>query len=371
MFDHGSAGWVLGPLLIVALALLICVSAVPIGKALRVVDFPDTSRKQHAMPTPLVGGIAIIVPLMGWLIYEVVTGSGINATFAITVVLCGSVTALVGFIDDQVSIMPFPRIVLLVIALATAFILDPSLRTTTLNWQSFQPTQVSPIVSYLLMTVAAVGLVNAVNMADGQNGIVVSMFAIWSACLLWVSGPSIAPIATAIMISSLVVLAFNLRGKLFLGDCGTYGVTFVLGLLTARAHAEGYVPLETVCVWFFVPVADTLRLLIARPLQGRSPMQGDRDHFHHRLEDKFGRRGGYIVYASVVGISSLIATYDPRFSLVCLIVLTSIYFSFAWLTDAQQAPVAEVVPDPAPSGADNIISFGAGEALAERQATER
>jgi UDP-GlcNAc:undecaprenyl-phosphate GlcNAc-1-phosphate transferase len=148
-----------------------------------------------------------------------------------------------------------------------------------------------------------------------------------------------------------VFLFFNLRGKLFLGDCGSYGVTFALGLLVALAHARGEVPLETVIVWFFIPVADCLRLLISRPLRGMSPFESDRDHFHHRLEDKLGKNQGLATYAATVAVSSLVATLDPRFALVCLCVLSAFYFSFAWLTDANTVAVSK--PE---SGQDGVVA---------------
>jgi UDP-GlcNAc:undecaprenyl-phosphate GlcNAc-1-phosphate transferase len=130
-----------------------------------------------------------------------------------------------------------------------------------------------------------------------------------------------------LFVLSSVVLCFNLMGKLFLGDAGTYGVTFAFGLLATAIHARGYASLETIIVWFFIPVADCLRLMITRALKGASPMHGDRDHFHHRLNDKFGRDYGLAVYWAAVAIPSAIATLEPKFALVALVCLTAFYFS--------------------------------------------
>src|SRR5688500_17967400 len=49
--------------LLAALALVICVFAAPIGRALGVVDHPDGKRKMHQRETPLVGGLALILPV--------------------------------------------------------------------------------------------------------------------------------------------------------------------------------------------------------------------------------------------------------------------------------------------------------------------
>src|SRR3546814_7281687 len=44
--------------------LLVCVRAETVGRWLGVVDHPDARRKLHAGPTPLVGGIATMAPML-------------------------------------------------------------------------------------------------------------------------------------------------------------------------------------------------------------------------------------------------------------------------------------------------------------------
>jgi UDP-GlcNAc:undecaprenyl-phosphate GlcNAc-1-phosphate transferase len=222
---------------------------------------------------------------------------------------------------------------LVLVFLALAFFVDPQLLSPTLNWGSFEPTPIPVWAYWLLLGLTTVGIVNSVNMADGQNGLVPSMFVVWSLCLMLVGDPVVSQVALVLAVLSFIVLLFNLRGALFLGDCGSYGVTFLLGLLTMLSHAEGRVSIETATVWFFIPVADCLRLIVTRRLQGRSPMAPDTDHFHHRLRAKLGDAYGLVAYICSVAGCSIISAFAPQFALVCLIVLASIYFSFAWLAD--------------------------------------
>jgi UDP-GlcNAc:undecaprenyl-phosphate GlcNAc-1-phosphate transferase len=237
----------------------------------------------------------------------------------------------------------------------------PHLISAKLNWYSFADTPISPWVYVPLMGLTTIGIVNSVNMADGQNGLVGSMFAIWSGCLILVSSGTMAEVAAILLGLSLIFLLFNINGKIFLGDCGSYGVTFAIGLLVVRAHADNLVSLETVIVWFFIPVMDCLRLMIARPLQGRSIFQGGRDHFHHRLIDSMGMRWSAVLYVAVVGSSSLIATLYPRFALLCLCALCAFYFSFARLSEGE----VEAAQDSAPGANDaegaapgRVVSLG-------------
>jgi UDP-GlcNAc:undecaprenyl-phosphate GlcNAc-1-phosphate transferase len=208
-----------------------------------------------------------------------------------------------------------------------------------------------------------------VNMADGQNGIVPGMFVVWSVCLLLVGDANVKPLVEVLCGVSLVVLMFNLRGTLFLGDCGTYGVTFVLGLATMFVYATGKVSIETIAVWFFVPVVDCLRLLITRPLRGRSPMQADHDHFHHRLQEEFGPRYGLVAYVGVVALSSVTAALEPHLALVCIVILTAFYSSFSSLAESAIGIGVDATgtgAEPGDTDPSNVIPLAPPEAALRR-----
>jgi len=348
-----------------AVTLGVCVKAYPIGSKFSVLAYPDESRKLHKCATPQVGGIAILAGLLVWIAIILLTHTSSDRQLLYAIGLSAVGVGTVGFADDQTGLTPGARVAMLIIFLGMAFALDWDFASMRLNWGSFEPTSI-PIWAYIpLMALTAGGVVNSVNMADGQDGVAGGMFVAWSGCLMLVSTGTSAAVAGVTFMLSIVFLAFNLRGKMFLGDCGSYGVTFVLGLLVTLAHARGQVTLETVVVWFFIPVADCLRLLISRPLRGRSPFLADRDHFHHRLEDKMGKRQGLVCYLAAVSISSLVAAIEPRFALVCLCMLSAFYFSFAWLTDAN-IPVVKSYDEPA-APAGNVVSLQTGNAPDRRR----
>jgi UDP-GlcNAc:undecaprenyl-phosphate GlcNAc-1-phosphate transferase len=337
-------------LLSIVTALLICGNAETVGRRLRVMDHPDSERKLHKRPTPLVGGIAVLSGLVLWLAAMFAVGAAPEPRLFAAILLCAAGVGLVGFVDDQSSTTPLTRILLLLTFLAVAFVADPELIAPWFNWGSFEPTRLPAWLYCLIMGVAAVGVVNAVNMADGQNGLVLGMYVVWSACLFIVAPGVISPIALVLLGTSLVVLMFNLRNRLFLGDCGTYGVTFVFGLLCMYAHARGRLSIEVITVWFFIPVADCLRILVTRLLNGRSPAEGDRDHLHHRLHDKLGPNYGRAAYLGVVALTSVTATLAPHLALLCLTLLSAFYFSFAWLSDASIEDAGAATTDPLQDG---------------------
>jgi len=324
------------PVVALFVSLGLCLNAEVVGERLGVMARPDGARKTHTKPTPQIGGVAILTGFVIWLIGALLVPGQISSDpLLLAILLTAGGLGIVGFVDDRHEIPPLSRILMLLVFAGAAFALDPQLISPTLNWQSFAPTPI-PAWAYLpLMAVTIVGVVNAVNMADGQNGLVGGMFVVWSACLALVSNGTLALMAAMMCALCMVFLFFNLRGKMFLGDCGSYGVTFVIGLMVTLAHARGEVSLETVIVWFFVPVMDCLRLMVTRKLQGRSPFEGGRDHFHHRLMDSIGGRRSAGIYIAAVALSSLCATLAPRFALVFLCVLSGFYFSFARLSEGE------------------------------------
>jgi UDP-GlcNAc:undecaprenyl-phosphate GlcNAc-1-phosphate transferase len=351
------------PYAALAAALVICVWADPAAKYLGVVDAPDGERKHHSHPTPLVGGIAIMLSLLLWGSSQLIFGTATESPLLIAVLLCGLGIALVGFADDQSSTLPLARASSLVVFVLIALAIDRELISRPyLYWGSFVPSHVPAAVLAMLLCVSMTGFVNAVNMADGQNGIVAGMYAIWAFCFALTGNGEIAAIALLLLAASVIVLAFNMAGRLFLGDCGTYGVSFVFGLLAIAAHAKGLISVETIVVWFFIPVVDCLRLTFMRPIRGVSPVNAGRDHFHHRLQDKLGQDLGLLSYVGIVAASSLVAAFDSRFDLVCIIALSAIYFSFAFVVPAPAAREGDTVPGDQ-SSSPNVIRISDGETV--------
>jgi len=313
-------------------SLLILVNARSIGEYLGIMDHPDTGRKRHEQVTPLVGGLAIMAGVGLWCAAALLWTDGLNRSVTLAVVLCGLGATLVGYADDQSSTSPSSRILSLFLLSSIAMVIDPSLIPVHLVWGSFDPTPLPQWLAFIFIAVAMAGYVNAVNMADGQNGVVTGMYVIWAACLLFATGGTTAAISQVLLETVLATFLFNMAGRVFLGDSGTYGVTFIFGILAIQAHNRWGVTAETITVWFFIPVMDCIRLMISRALQGQVPSAADRNHFHHRLQDRVGRSLGLAIYLGVVGASSVVASLFPHLALLCMVLLAAFYFSFAWLT---------------------------------------
>jgi UDP-GlcNAc:undecaprenyl-phosphate GlcNAc-1-phosphate transferase len=83
--------------------------------------------------------------------------------------------------------------------------------------------------------------------------------------------------------------AYNLPpARIYLGDCGSMTVGFVLSLLALQVSLDtvGSVNMTVVGLLLFVPLADTCLAIARRSLRGQSFMTADRGHVHHRLLDR-------------------------------------------------------------------------------------
>ena len=333
----------------ILLTVVVCLFARPLGERLGVIDHPDFDRKAHADPTPLVGGIAVMVPLVLWAAAALAWQQDQFAGFYCSILLCGGGIAVLGFMDDQHTISAGGRLLLIVMFSAIALRLDPTLVIDRVHFAAWGWLVTPPLLLPTLAVLSLAGFSSAVNMTDGLNGLVLALVCVWSICLAFLGESQVSAAASVIAAASAITLLYNLRGRLFLGDCGAFSIAFVVGVLAIRSHNVGRLPLETALVWFYLPVLDCLRLIPLRLWRGRSPFQPDREHFHYRLSARLGERGALIIYAGVVGMTSLIATIAPQLSLFGLTVASVIFFGFL-LADglaARGERPSEAVPMPA------------------------
>ena len=185
-----------------------------------------------------------------------------------------------------------------------------------------------------------VGLLNAVNMADGKNGIILCLGLVWTAVLACHLGSAFAPVLTGIGVALAVLLAFNLRGRLFMGDGGSYVLSALFGLLAIYAYNNDFADMraDDVAVMFAVPVFDTVRLMAVRIASGRSPFLGDRDHLHHHLHHRFGWPRGLIVYVALVAVPNAAALLWPGTGLWWLAATLALYAAALWATRWRRLP---------------------------------
>ena len=310
------------------LTLLLCLSAPTLAGVLRVIDHPDGRRKRHARPTPLIGGLAIVAPFVVYCGALALDNPGDRLYPALAAT--AAAFFILGLLDDRQGIKPRYRLALAAVIALVVINIDPDrfvidqLRFTFVSG----PIPLYPF-SFLFTALCLIGLVNAVNMADGINGLALGACLIWT-LLLVVYGPAdLAPLLAAFAAALAITLGFNLRGRLFLGDSGTYAITMVVAIVAIDAYnqAPARLPADVVALWFLVPVLDCLRLMVWRAAARRSPFDADKHHLHHFLLRRMSPGRVLACYLAMIGLPGVLALVWPQGTLAWAAAVLAVYIA--------------------------------------------
>ena len=298
------------------MAFALAKNAYGLGQMLGVMDYPDNGggRKLHKQPTPLVGGIVSIVP---GLIYLLWAGASTSSSVFLTLFLGVSAFLVLGLIDDRNNVKPVYRLVFSGLIVALALASEPEFGLSFLKFGFLNYTFFLEGWSVLLTILCVVGLQNAVNMADGSNGLVIGMSILWSIALMLYAPTVLLPLLLITLVALVVALVFNWKSRLFLGDSGSYALSVYFGFLAIYTYNHSFTSLsaEAVALLFLVPVLDCIRLMVSRVVRGRSPFHADREHMHHYLQDAMPWSLGLGFYLALVGVPSLVVYVFPALAL--------------------------------------------------------
>jgi len=263
------------------------------GTAVRVglVDHPD-HRKRHQTATPLTGGLGIFAGFIaGMLLVDV-------AWLPYWSLIVGALVLLVtGLVDDIVEISAGARM-LIQIGVAALMVFGGGLQVQVLGeifGPAWGPVGLGPLGALFTMA-CVVFMINAINMADGLDGLAGGVSFIVLALLsaaAWLGGlePGLVLLPLMLALATLGFLVHNLRmpggrrARVFLGDTGSmvlgYAIAWIAVAIGTRPDSAVY-PI-TIAWLLVVPGMDTLALFFRRIHLGRSPFSPDRTHLHHIL----------------------------------------------------------------------------------------
>ena len=299
----------------VLIALFVGLNAMKIGVALGLLDHPDGARKIHARVTPLVGGFAVAgASVVSAVLVAVLTGDVRLIGLGVAVALM----FVIGAIDDRKHLPPLLRLGAAILVLSLLLGLLPVFAIGELRFGGVSTVWVLPgLAGIAFSLVCLVGLLNAINMADGKNGIVIGFGMVWTIVLAFHAPPLLWPVLAAAGGALAVTWWFNLRSKLFLGDGGSYSLSALYGLAAIFIYNSPDATMNAgdAAVLFAIPVFDTVRLMVVRAMNGRSPLEGDRDHLHHHLYARIGWPLGLWVYLAMIAAPNFGALIWPDMGL--------------------------------------------------------
>jgi UDP-GlcNAc:undecaprenyl-phosphate GlcNAc-1-phosphate transferase len=316
------------------LTVLACCSlAGPVGRLLGVIDYPDGGRKSHARPTPMVGGIALMLPLLLVALVEGIVQVANDDIFK-SILLVGGGFLVLGWYDDRYHIQPAVRLLVSTTLFGAVILAQPGLALTALDLGLVIPLWV---VAFPFTVLCLVGLQNAINMADGMNGLLIGLSIFWTGCLIAYAPEQLLLYLTMMLLGLTILLLYNMAGALFLGDAGSYAIGGTIGILMIYTYvtAGGALPMLTVVLWLLVPVVDCLRVMAVRALDGRSPLRADKNHLHHRLARQWRWPICLAAYLAIVILPGTIGGLWPGLSAAMIVVTLSCYGGLLAITQGR------------------------------------
>lgn len=249
-------------------------------------------QKYHEVPTPRIGGLAIIVGLMSAGGMMILLDSDLMGR-EFGLLLLASIPAFFGGLVEDVTkkVGVLERLLLTILAgTVAAWILGAVLRQleipvidSLLTWQPF---------AVLFTAFAVGGIANAINIIDGYNGLAGGYAVIVLAAIAYMGyqvGDGFVFVTSLSLAASLLGFLFwNWPGgRIFLGDGGAYLIGFVLAELSVLLVARN----PSVSPWFpllllIYPVMETFYSIYRRAIRhGLPPGQPDNQHLHQLIHD--------------------------------------------------------------------------------------
>jgi UDP-N-acetylmuramyl pentapeptide phosphotransferase/UDP-N-acetylglucosamine-1-phosphate transferase len=279
-----------------------------------IVDNPD-ARKLQRKPVPVMGGIAVFFGiLIGLCSYQTMISlccspiaeglctsqAMLNSTNAFMLMAAMLVMLYIGTIDDILDLSAGIRF--LIEILIVCWLMYQNKVAINCFWGVWGIELLPTWVALPLTVVSCVGIINSINLIDGVNGLSSGfcfMASVLFAIAFYHSG-NVVMMTLAVSTAGAIIPFFlhNVFGyntRMFIGDGGTLVIgtlmsMFATSILHDKSGCIGFMHdgmglLPFTIAVLSLPVFDTVRVMMTRIFNGRSPFSPDKTHLHHMFID--------------------------------------------------------------------------------------
>ena len=249
-----------------------------IGAYMGALDLPGPGRI-HLRPVVRLGGL-VVFPAFSIALFATAADPGQFVGIAV----CAAAITAVGLADDICQLRPWIKLVgQIAVALSAVGL---GVQIAGISNPLGGVIELPPLAGGALTVFWLVGMMNAVNLLDGLDGlapgvvlVAASIMAILSAQL---GSGELVLFGLALMGAISGFLPFNAyKARLILGDSGSQLLGFLIGTLAVLGQAK----IGTTLLVLGIPILDVAWTITRRRLSGRGIMARDTEHLHHRLLD--------------------------------------------------------------------------------------
>jgi UDP-GlcNAc:undecaprenyl-phosphate GlcNAc-1-phosphate transferase len=257
------------------------------------VDLPD-QRKVHRSSMPRMGGVAIviafIVPIAGLFVFNAEQArTWFAAGWQVEALIGGGLAiAILGAVDDIKGVKARQKFICQALVAVVAWFAGFQIRRLGLPF--YGSIDLPAWFDLILTVVWITGIINAINLIDGLDGLAAGVTFIVAATnfILSVRADNELGALFAATIAGTVIgfLFFNWNPAIvFMGDTGSMFLGYILAttsIMTSQKVSTA-VAMVVPIVALGVPVIDTLMSMVRRFLEKRPLFSPDKGHLHHRL----------------------------------------------------------------------------------------
>lgn len=297
---------------------------IKIAKKNGFLDVPKDTRRVHKKPVPVGGGIAMVISIT----ILMVVFLPINKTLIFTII-SSLVIAFSGLYDDKYDLSPKLKFGYQIIA---AIILVAGGMKIEFLTNPFDYEDALLILNMLSIPVTifwVCGITNTINLIDGLDGLASGVSMICAISMFFITYQmgrfDVSLVCVLVAGACLGFLPYNFNpAKIFMGDTGA----LYLGFMLSYISISGFLKQAAILMIFVpvlilgVPVFDTAFAMVRRKLSGKSMVQADKGHLHHRLlKMGLNQRQTVVILYSISAIFGILANVISKFhSSIALII---------------------------------------------------
>jgi UDP-GlcNAc:undecaprenyl-phosphate GlcNAc-1-phosphate transferase len=277
---------------------------------LEILDYPNSDRKVHRSPVPRIGGIPIAAAYVGafglLLLTPLHGASRVSLPLVLSLVPAAMVIFTTGLLDDLIRLTPWQKLFGQLCAAALAFLGGVRIcgiaGYSTAGWWSFPVT--------ILWLVACTNAFNLIDGVDGLAtgvGLLATLTTFLASLLQKNTALAFATVPMAGALSGFLPYNFN-PASIFLGDCGSLPLGFLLGCCAViwSQKSATLLGMAAPLMALSIPLLDTILAIARRFLRHQSIFGADRNHIHHRLLDRgFSPRKVALLLYGTCGIAAV------------------------------------------------------------------
>jgi len=310
---------------IVFINLIIFKNLKKISKFINLYDKPNKKRKIHSVPTPSIGGIILVINL--------VLFGLINSFFKIldfnypVFFFYALVIFFIALIDDIFDILPYKKFFLTSLVIFFFLLFNNEKLISRIIFDFYYLSIENYFISFFITWLCVMLLLNAINLYDGVNGQLATYAIFVFAIFLYKN--IFYDLSFFILFFLLFFLYYNLRGKILLGDNGSFLIGFVIAFIVISNNSTAnYLTGEKIFLLMFLPGIDMFRLFVERLINKKNPFIADSSHVHHLFIKKFSEKKLHFFNIPVY-VLPIILSYKMN-SLLLIIILIILYLLFIY-----------------------------------------